>query len=58
MPRVSAVSVARLRLKPATLIDFTEVRHRLLNDPPPDEHAAHHALVAMDLATILANHIA
>jgi hypothetical protein len=33
----------------ATFIEFAEMRHRLLNDAPPDPHAAHQPPIAVNL---------
>jgi hypothetical protein len=40
------------------LIEFAELRHRLLNDPTTNTHAAHQAPVAVNLPVLLANRVA
>src|SRR5262245_59471875 len=45
-------------LDPSMLVEFTKVRHRLLDHPLADPHAAHQAPVAVDLAVLLANRMA
>src|SRR6266403_2043769 len=37
-------------LQAALLIEFAELRHRLLNDPTTNTHAAHNSPIAMNLA--------
>src|SRR5271169_6904915 len=48
----------RPRHQPTALIEFAELRYRLLNDPPPDADAAHQTPVTMDLAVFLAGRVA
>ena len=43
---------------PAALIEFAELRHRLLNDAPADTNAAHQAPIAMKLPVLLASRVA
>ena len=43
----------RPRLNATLLIEFAELRHRLLNDTTTDTHAAHQAPVAMNLPVLL-----
>ena len=42
----------------AVLIKLAEMCHRLLNDTPPDAHAAHQSPGAVHLAVLLANRMA
>ena len=48
----------RARLHPSVLIELAKVRHRLLDHPPSNAHAAHQAPIAMNLAVLLANRMA
>ena len=45
-------------LEPTMFVELTEVSHRLLNDAPPDAHAAHKAPRAVNLSVLLANRMA
>ncbi|MBA0083596.1 MAG: hypothetical protein HRJ53_01230, partial [Acidobacteria bacterium Pan2503] len=38
-----------------TFVEFTELRHRLLNDASANPNAAHQTPIAMNLAVLLAN---
>jgi hypothetical protein len=42
----------------AALVKLAKLRHRLLNDAPPDAHAPHQPPVAVDLPVLLANRVA
>jgi hypothetical protein len=46
------------RFDPPMLVKLAEMRHRLLNHTPADAHAAHQAPITVDLAVLLANHVA
>src|ERR1700752_5198395 len=48
----------RPRPEPNRLVAVAELLHRLLNDPPPDPHAAHQTPVAMDFPILLASRVA
>src|SRR5439155_24194270 len=39
-------------------IDLAKMRHRLLDDAPPNPHAAHQAPIAVNLSILLANRVA
>ncbi|MDR3388061.1 MAG: hypothetical protein P4L92_13515 [Rudaea sp.] len=42
----------------AAFIEFAEMRHRLLDDAPPDPHAAHQPPVAVNLAALSQRRVA
>ena len=46
------------RLNTSVLIELAKMRHRLLDDAPPDTHAAHQAPIAVDFPVLLANRVA
>ena len=48
----------RPRLNASVLIELAKMRHRLLNDTPPDAHAAHQPPIAVNLPVLLANRVA
>ena len=48
----------RSRLNAPVLIELAEMRHRLLDDAPPDTHAAHQPPIAVNLPVLLANRVA
>src|SRR5580700_10110948 len=48
----------RACLEPTMLIKLAEMCHRLLNDTPPDAHAAHQTPIAVDFTVLLANRMA
>src|SRR5262249_48176423 len=56
--RADQMAGQRPRLKPTVLIEFAEMRHGLLNDPPSNAHTAHQTPIAVDLAVLLANRVA
>src|SRR5713101_6571934 len=45
-------------LNASVLIELAKMRHRLLDDAPPDAHAAHQAPIAVNLPVLLANRVA
>ena len=56
--RTNQVPCKRACLDLAALIKLAEMCDRLLNDTPPDTHAAHQAPITVDLPVFLANHVA
>jgi hypothetical protein len=46
------------RLNASVLIELAKMRHRLLDDAPPDAHATHQAPIAVNLTVLLANRVA
>jgi hypothetical protein len=48
----------RPRFNATVLVELAKMRHRLLDDAPPDAHAAHQTPVAVNLPVLLANRVA
>jgi hypothetical protein len=48
----------RPRLNPAVLVEFAKMRHRLLDDTPPDTNAGYQAPIAVSLSILFANRVA
>src|SRR6476659_4413763 len=48
----------RSRRNASVLIELAKMRHRLLDDAPPDTHATHQAPIAVNLAVLLTNRMA
>jgi hypothetical protein len=48
----------RPRFDAAGFIEFAKMRHRLLNDAPPDPHAAHQPPIAAYLAVLSKRRVA
>src|SRR6266851_2813777 len=48
----------RSRLNASVPIELAKMRHRLLDDAPPDAHTAHQTPIAVNLPVLLANRVA